>query len=97
MLPSVGILLQFTAMYKWGKLRLLFERSLKHEKSLQKLTSNCICFILVEIYEKIAGQCLAEVKFAVIIPEVCNPEKIVQRKNYVNHAKYSKYKAIQKQ
>ena len=63
---------------------------MKHEKSLQKLTLNCICFILVEIYEKIAGQYLADVKLEVIIPEVCNPEEIMQRKNYVNHAKYSK-------
>ena len=39
-----------------------------------------MCFTLVEIYEKFAGQYLAEVKLVVIIPEVCNPEKIAQRR-----------------
>ena len=39
-----------------------------------------IHFTLVEIYEKFAGQYLAEVTFVVIIPEVCNPEKIAQRR-----------------
>ena len=47
---------------------------------------NSICFTLVKIHEKFAGQYLAEVKFVVIIPEVYNPEKIVQRRK-----KYEEY------
>ena len=50
------------------------------------MTLNSICLTLVEIYEKFAGQYLAEVKLVVIIPEKCNPEKIAQRwqKNKMN-------------
>ena len=43
------------------------------------MTLNSICLTLVEIYEKFASQYLAEVKLVVIIPEICNPEKIAQR------------------
>ena len=54
---------------------------LKLEKKFPKLTLSSICFTLVRIYEKFAGQYLAEVKsFVAIIHEVCNPEKIAQRR-----------------
>ena len=43
------------------------------------MTLNSICFTLDETYEKFAGQYLAEVKLVVIIPEICNPEKIAHR------------------
>ena len=42
------------------------------------MTLNNICLTLVEIYEKFAGQYHVEVKLVVIIPEICNPEKISQ-------------------
>ena len=47
------------------------------------MTLNSICFTLVETYEKIAGQYLAEVKLVVITPEICNPEKIAQGRKEV--------------
>ena len=39
-----------------------FKHLLKLEKKFAKLTLSSICFTLVRIYEKFAGQYLAEVK-----------------------------------
>ena len=44
------------------------------------MTLNSICFTLVETYEKFAGQYPAEVNLVVIKTEICDTEKIAQRR-----------------
>ena len=54
-------------------------------------------FILVKIYEKFAGQYLAEVKVLQLYPRYVTPRRLHKGSKMKKHAKISKYRTMQKQ